>query len=122
MFFFALLVYYGTPTIPVRYVAVFLRLLSYLHQYAPCDRRGTQDQRTARHHAARGGRGGSVGHDRRRAEGGGRGASTSRSPLPLYEFVMRDREPRHQHDMREFVMAARIHAKTGRLSEVLGKG
>ncbi|CAM9746173.1 unnamed protein product [Ascophyllum nodosum] len=81
--------------------------------------RGKQDQRTARHHAARGGRGGSVGHDRRRTEGGGRGASTPRSPLPLSAFVMRDREPRHQHDMRAFVMAARIHAETGRLSEAI---
>ena len=107
---------------PIRNVAVFLRHLSYQQHRAPCDRRGKQDQRTARHHAARGGRGGSVGHDRRRTEGGGRGASTPRSPLPLSAFVMRDREPRHQHDMRAFVMAARIHAETGRLSEVLGQG
>lgn len=38
--------------------------------------------------------------------------------LSLYMFVTRDREPRHQHDMRAFVMAARAHARTGKLSEV----
>ncbi len=35
--------------------------------------------------------------------------------------MTRDNEPRHQHDMRAFVMAARLHSKTGKLSEVRQK-
>ena len=70
------------------------------------------------HAAARGARGGGR-VDHGHAEGAGRWASGLRSPAPLWAFVNRDREPRHQHDMRAFVMAARSHAKTGKLSEVM---
>lgn len=40
--------------------------------------------------------------------------------MNLFKFTNRDMEPRHQHDMRAFVMAARLHAETGKLSEVRG--
>ncbi|CAM9550665.1 unnamed protein product [Scytosiphon promiscuus] len=49
----------------------------------------------------------------RRAEVGGRGG------VNLFMFTNRDMEPRHQHDMRSFVMAARLHAETGKLSEAI---
>lgn len=69
------------------------------------DRRSSQD-------GGNGGRGGGGGKGRR-VDG-----SSSRGGMNLFMFMKRDIEPRHQHDMRAFVMAARLHAKTGKLSEV----
>lgn len=68
----------------------------------------------------RGGRNGRLGG----GSGGGGGGLRSRDNAQrgqapaLYMFVTRDRVPRHQHDLRAFVMAARKHAKIGKLSEV----
>lgn len=76
------------------------------------NRKSGQDRRSS-HEGGNDGRGRGGGRGRR-ADSAGRGRTN------LFMFMKRDIEPRHQHDMRTFVMAARLHAKTGKLSEVRG--
>ena len=78
-----------------------------------------QGRRQTNHgrHAGSGVRGGPSGT--RRGRGGGRGGMAARGRgFNMHMFVTRDMEPRNQHDMRAFVMAARLHAETQKLSEV----
>lgn len=76
-----------------------------------CSSRGGRD-------GSRGGKGGGRGGRNNGGGRGGGGGGEAPRGSTLFMFVKRDKEPRHQHDMRAFVMAARVHAKTGKLSEV----
>lgn len=90
--------------------------------YCPRTDRSAQDWRSSGREDD-GWRGGRKGRGRGGHDMGGRGGGWrhTNNNLNLHVFVSRDREPRHQHDMRAFVMSARLYSTAGKLSEVMCK-